>query len=140
MALKLNMNVNTVIFDFKNIGLIHKGQYYADIQFFIQTSKARYLIPPKSWEKIPWNASQVPDRSKNFNRNNIDFGTKNGIKSKKVSYKTKGWNIKYTEEEAILNEAVYCNTEIDLPASPTDLDISDLRIPLMMTVLLYFKR
>ncbi|CAI2384977.1 unnamed protein product [Moneuplotes crassus] len=139
MALKLHINISTVIFDFKNIQIIEQGHYYASVKFYVQTQNAQYLIPPKEYEGISWTSSQVPVRTKNFNRNNLDEGINNGIRIKRAEYKTKGWNIKFTEEESILNEIVYSSGEIDLPVSDPDYDFSELRIPLMMDATLYFQ-
>lgn len=140
MALKLNVNISSIIFDFKNIELLDQGDYYAEVQFYFQTPQAKYLIPPQEYERIPWEKSQVFVKTKNFNRNNLNSHSRNGTKSKKAIYKTKGWNIKFTEEESILNEVAYYSTEIDLPQSDPEYDISELRIPLMMDIFLYFQK
>ncbi|CAI2385088.1 unnamed protein product [Moneuplotes crassus] len=56
-----------------------------------------------------------------------------------TKYRTKGWNIKFTEEESILNEVVYYEGQVDLPLSSPAYDISQLRIPIMVDAVLYFR-
>jgi len=67
----------------------------------------------------------------------LEKGSRNGIKRKKVVYKTQGWNVKYTEEEFKLNELAYFTTNIDIPEIQNSSDVLDIRIPLMMEVILY---
>lgn len=88
-----------------------------------------------------WTKSQLSSKSKNCHRPNINSASRNGIKHKKVVYKTQGWNIKYTEEECILNEVAYFTTNIDLPESiQSNNDLLSHRIPLMMEITLFFLR
>jgi hypothetical protein len=138
MSLRLKVDITACIFDFKNIELCNQGHYYAEIQFFVQTENAKYPVTPDEYEKIKWKDSQIILPSKNCQRQNIDKSSRNGIKRQKVVYKTQGWNIRFTEEECILNEVAYFTSLIDLPQLDCEDDVSDLRIPLMMEVSLFF--
>lgn len=138
MSLRFKVNLNAIVFDFKNIELCNQGHYYAEVQFYVQTQNAKYYMVPDQYEKMPWNFGQLSTRAKALYRANIDSTSRNGIKSKKAIYKTKGWNIRFTEEETILNEVSYYIAEIDLPASDPEQALTEHRIPLMMEVTLYF--
>lgn len=140
MSLRCKVNVAVLVYDFKNIELWNQGHYYAEIQFYVQTVNARYIIAPDEYEKIKWSKNQMTNRSKNWVRTNIDPTSRNGIKQKKAVYKTQGWNIRYTEEECPLNEIAYFTTQIDLPQVENSEEFLDLRIPLIMEVSLYFQK
>jgi hypothetical protein len=93
---------------------------------------------PDQYEKMHWEVDQLSTRVKVLYRENIDSTSRNGIKSKIAAYKTKGWNIRFTEEETILNEVSYYVAEIDLPVCEPEQELTAHRIPLMMDVTLYF--
>jgi len=65
MSLRLKIDVRTAIFDFKNIELFNQGCYYVEIQFYVQTANAKYLVPPDEYENISWDKSQIVANNKN---------------------------------------------------------------------------